>query len=386
MFGDSLQHDAHELLRCLMSYVDDATTHLATCRRDLLNASVAIRATASTCAPRSRANFAAQSYEDFSFESRSKLGTSHSFTVAPCGNNNCSHYTDCCDKASSECFIYRVYSMHDLRELSERSVRIVSTKAGNRRRNRSLKFCRRASFPEVKVSLQRLSLSDICASLSSNGLFKLSDGLLMDYSKRSLTANITMRRLSLSVCSMRKELLSSQMRNGLTNTDSCPSSSSCSSTDDQTSSCVVENKTTPDDGTLSTPFVALFALEAFDRGQNCRVDLSSCRVSCDFDHRGQNGRVYSANSQVACGILERPQCVWREGHRATRCSKYSPGESSISRRYVGLPAVCVGDIFGGTMAMRTRCLSCNGVTSRSEIFEDIALPINQSTPQGMLFY
>ena len=40
-------------------------------------------------------------------------------------------------------------------------------------------------------------------------------------------------------------------------------------------------------------------------------------------------------------------------------------------------------MFGGEMSMRTRCLSCCHVASRSEIYEDIALPISQSTPQGL---
>jgi hypothetical protein len=117
------------------------------------------------------------------------------------------------------------------------------------------------------------------------------------------------------------------------------------------------------DSAVSDKLLVVNHLEAYDRGLSCRVELH------------MNKKELTAVSKSSLSYSEKP---------SRQCKKLLKNEICYIRHYSEPRAICVRDLFGGNMLMRTKCLSCGDIASRSEIYEDIALAVNQSTEPGKL--
>lgn len=387
MFSDNLQHDAHELLRCLMAFIDDATAQLAVCRRDILKSSaIHVANNLIPCTDCSQ-DENMQSVSPGACRQTCSLSlTPYNPHVRAAGDNNSLRHDH------QYCMLSAVYDVNtdQPRKNGAYQPLIKADKSGvwerHSRRTRSQKFLRSVSCPEVKVSLQRLSVDRILLSRSLNGLSDLSaNSLSVDGMSYHSPDTELLRRLSFKNACVTLSRLpngSSSELNGHSQScvdeellTVCPASAARPVTPlavNQNSGVGypgTDEKTPNDDSSdavdaaVSDKLLVISQLEAYDRGLSCRVEL----------HVNKNE--LTAVSKTSLKSRDKPNL---------KCRKLLKNELCYIRDYSEPPAVCVRDLFGGNMLMRTQCLSCGDVASRSEIYEDIALAVNQSTEPGKL--
>jgi hypothetical protein len=439
MFGDGLQHDAHELFRCLTCHIDSAAEQLDACRRDLFRAQTSLVKLKLQNSKLMKSVTQVDELEhgtkvDLNLVSKPVLNRS---TDGPVCNGSQLNVTlklplgSCSSSADEEIhkFSYNAvapvdqFSLipvdHDylrnvadekLRNLLHTSSFKVSGRKVFRRSSRKQKLAlkrsmlgRSISLVDVSVSLEPLSLSHIRSSWSATSVLRCDRYSSPEFcstpsgfcQRRASGCNFAEVFSGFAECKLDFDSVSPHSNKEFRDSVAPCREKVVSYSEGQavtppfvdetgkvfcSNLCMDVEGGQPESGIVETEssiFVnhVFSQLDAIHRGKTCRVELE---------------RVDAANIVQNISHIPGISCAKSSSKNKndlqceTVAKQYQNNIDGLKCAHVdkgqqlGNHAVSVSNVFGGKLAMVTHCLSCGDVTERIETYEDIALAVHRT--------